>query len=467
MSKSTLRSKDLRNINYTQDAWISLALSLSGRFMKHASLDEKITFLKHVLQSPHDYLEVPHWSKLAEKILAENNDSPEIKVLSLRKEPLPFNVMGQNLVDEQTITQMQQVMQLPLDLKGALLPDAHVGYGFPIGSVLALKDRVVPYGVGVDIGCSMSLSIFDAGPEFFHKHDFGLKQSLIDHTHFGQGGWKNQKYDHPILEDPRFEDNILLKKRKGKAALQLGTSGSGNHFVEWGIIELTEQYRGIAPGKYLALLTHSGSRGLGADIANHFVDIAMQECRLPQKLERLAWLGTNTEAGMDYWMGMELAIDFAKACHESLHLKLKNLFGFSTLLHFTEAHNHAQKEQIEGGEWVVHRKGANQVRLAEPLIIPGSMKDRAYLVEGVPSETFLNSLAHGSGRRLSRQKATLSTTRSEMLKQLKKEQITLIDGSLDENPFAYKSIEQVMKAQSAFCSIKGIFYPKIIRMDKH
>jgi tRNA-splicing ligase RtcB len=435
--------------------------------MKHASKEEKIKYLEQIRKTPQNYLEVEHWNKLAEKIMEEFYAEPEIKVNTLRHEPLHFNVLGQNLVDEQTIIQMQQVMTLPLEMRGALLPDAHVGYGFPIGSVVAAKNKVIPYGVGVDIGCSMSLSVFDAGPEFLEKHDFSLKQSLIDHTHFGQGGWKTQKYEHAILDDSRFEESPLLKKRKGKAALQLGTSGSGNHFVEWGLIEFPEDYRGIPPGKYLALFSHSGSRGLGADIANHYLELAMQECRLPNKLERLAWLDTSGDEGMEYWTAMELAIDFAKACHESLHLKLKNLFGFNTLLHFTEAHNQAQKENLEGGEWVVHRKGANQVRRASPLIIPGSMKDRAYLVEGIPEDVFLNSLAHGSGRKLSRQKASLSTTRSEILKQLKKEQITLIEGSLDENPFAYKSIEEVMKAQSAFCHTKGIFLPKIIRMDKH
>jgi len=274
--------------------------------------------------------------------------------------------------------------------------------------------------------------------------------------------------EHAILDDDRFQATSLLRQLHGKAVRQLGSSGGGNHFVEFGSIELfADNDLGLPAGSYAAILSHSGSRGLGANVAQHYTRIAMNGCKLPAQAQKLAWLDLQSEAGQEYWLSMNLAGDYAKACHERIHINLMKELGVKPLVTIDNHHNFAWKEQLaDGREVIVHRKGATPAHKGTWGIIPGSMTAPAYLVRGKGAPLSLNSASHGAGRAMSRQKARSQMTGSALKKMLSTAGVKLIGGSVEENPNAYKDIEQVIAAQGELIDIHGKFYPKIVRMHK-
>jgi tRNA-splicing ligase RtcB len=276
------------------------------------------------------------------------------------------------------------------------------------------------------------------------------------------------KQEHVVLDHPMFNETEFLKRLHAKAVRQIGTSGGGNHFVEFGEIELKENNSlNIPSGKYFALLSHSGSRGLGANIAQHYTKIAIDTCKLPNEAKSLAWLDLNTEAGHEYWLSMNLAGDYAKACHDRIHINLSKALGLKPIATIENHHNFAWKETLQNGqEVIVHRKGATPAHKGEMGIIPGSMTTAAYLVSGKGINDALNSASHGAGRAMSRQKAKENMTNSTMKKMLSDAGVTLIGGSVEENPLAYKDIENVINAQKELVDIEGKFLPKIVRMNK-
>jgi tRNA-splicing ligase RtcB len=363
---------------------------------------------------------------------------------------------------------MELVMRLPVSLKGALMPDAHQGYGLPIGAVLATRNAIIPYGVGMDIGCRMALSILDLPASYVEHNAYELKKALRDETHFGNEGGLESKQDHEVLDHPDFKATDLLKRLHGKAVRQLGSSGSGNHFVEFGTLAMDENNTlKIPPGNYAALLSHSGSRSLGANIAQHYTNIAMNKCKLPKEAKHLAWLDLDSEEGNEYWLSMNLAGEYAKACHDRIHDNLCHALGISLLRKVENHHNFAWREKLsDGSEYVVHRKGATPAGEGVHGFIPGSMTAPGYLVRGLGNESSLNSAAHGAGRKMSRQKAKNSVTASSLSKLLQKENVTLIGGSPEEAPSAYKDIDLIMRSQTTLVNIEGKFHPRIVRMAK-
>src|SRR5690606_14320013 len=177
--------------------------------------------------------------------------------------------------------QIELASLLPVSVQGALMADAHMGFGLPIGGVLATDNVVIPYAVGMDIGCRMALSIIDESKGFIKRFAYQIKQALKNHTHFGMEGGLDIRQEHEVLDSSVFHEIPFLKPLSGKAVRQLGTSGKGNHFVEFGEMELlADKVLGLPGGKYMALLTHSGSRGLGAAIAQHYTKLAMDSCKL-------------------------------------------------------------------------------------------------------------------------------------------------------------------------------------------
>jgi tRNA-splicing ligase RtcB len=274
--------------------------------------------------------------------------------------------------------------------------------------------------------------------------------------------------EHEILERTEFQTDAFLKNLHGKAFRQLGSSGGGNHFVEFGELELFEENSFNVPaGQYVALLSHSGSRGLGTEIARRYSEIAREQCRLPREAGHFAWLDMDSDAGQLYWMSMNLAGDYAKACHERIHINLAKALGVKPLKTIGNHHNFAWNETLNNGcKAIVHRKGATPAHLGEPGIIPGSMTTPGYLVQGrgVPESLF--SVSHGAGRAMSRQKAKESFTQSSLKKMLTAAGVQLIDGSVEEAPLAYKNIDRVMDFQKELVDIQGKFMPRIVRMNK-
>src|SRR5690606_28133496 len=215
--------------------------------------------------------------------------------ISLNQQGILFNVFGQEHIEEGALHQMYQAAKLPVSVAGALMPDAHSGYGLPIGGVLATDNAVIPYGVGVDIGCRMCLSVYDIAPkDLTDKQSFFVRE-LGEATLFGAGSQFDRAADHEVMENEMFHELALLKNLHGRAWKQLGTSGSGNHFAEFGVIHVaeTDPLLGLAPGTYVGFLTHCGSRALGANIANHYTKVAISKRRLAQEAKNLAWLSLD------------------------------------------------------------------------------------------------------------------------------------------------------------------------------
>lgn len=459
-----LSGKDLIKIGFPKNNSINIALGQINRYRKREKKESILTEAKEVLLFPEKFTGHGTWGKVAEGLV----NPVQVRMHQLNNTRAPFSIFGENEIDEQAKYQLYDALKLPVSVAGALMPDAHSGYGLPIGGVLATDNAVIPYGVGVDIGCRMSLSIFDIPASFFKGKEHQLQAILKDNTKFGMYETHTIRADHEVFSRSEFQDIPLLKNLLSKAYKQLGTSGGGNHFVEFGIAKITNPFNEwkIGVGEYFAVLSHSGSRGLGANIAKHYTYLATKQCPLPKNVQHLAWLDLNTHDGQEYWVAMNLAGDYAKACHDDIHRRIAKAIGKRVVVTIENHHNFAWKEIVNGKEAIVHRKGATPANVGELGIIPGSMTAPGFIVQGKGNQESLNSASHGAGRLFSRKKCKESFTQSEIKKVLKANDVTLIGGNIDEAPMAYKDINKVMANQTELVDVLGTFTPKIVRMDR-
>jgi tRNA-splicing ligase RtcB (3'-phosphate/5'-hydroxy nucleic acid ligase) len=386
----------------------------------------------------------------------------------LRQELQPYKIYGANYIEQGALDQMQTAMQLPISVAGALMPDAHQGYGLPIGGVLATTaNTIIPFAVGVDIACRMCMSIFDLPISMIQKEDKLLKKVLTENTFFGIGQESGRKFDDTLFDRPEWTSLKIIKDLRDKAYRQLGTSGTGNHFVEWGVLEIMaeDNLMKLPIGSYLTLLSHSGSRGFGGNIADFYSKLAMEKTRLPKEAKHLAWLDMNSDEGQEYWLAMNLAGDYASANHHEIHNKIARALDQKPLLRIENHHNFAWKEQLaDGTEVIVHRKGATPAGKNDLGIIPASMTQPGYVIRGKGVAEGINSASHGAGRKMSRTKAKGSITKAEWNEAIKKAGVQLIGADLDEAPQAYKDITKVIAAQADLVHVLAKFSPKIVRM---
>jgi tRNA-splicing ligase RtcB (3'-phosphate/5'-hydroxy nucleic acid ligase) len=465
MKKFKLIAKEIRAIGYEDGPAVSVALHTITKLYKHDTKENAIEKLKEILAAPQDFIEHETLSKIARQLLEIEEDVPE--EIRMTKQGVDFAVFGPQQIEESAMHQMYQASKLPISVVGALMPDAHSGYGLPIGGVLATKGAVIPYGVGVDIGCSMYLSVFSMPVKLLKSKQQFFIDAINTCTKFGSGGTWDRAGDHEIMDHELFKQIDLLKNLHGKAWHQLGTSGGGNHFVEFGIVSI-ENYDTqlkLPAGDYIGLLTHSGSRGLGAAVANHFTNIAISTRRLPNDVKNLAWLNLTEDAGEQYWLSMNLAGEYAKACHTMIHKKIAKAIGEKPICSVANHHNFAWKEMVNDEELIVHRKGATPAGKGVLGIIPGSMSTAGYMVKGKGETASINSASHGAGRKMSRSRAHESITHKQLNDELHKKGVTLLGGGLDEATFAYKDIDTVMQHQKALVDVVGKFMPKIVKMD--
>jgi len=465
METKRINGNDLIALGYKENHAMGVALKINKKRLGYTR-EQMLQKFKAVLENPESFLTDAVFEPLATVLL--HIDRIQDTLIPLKENADEYVVYGLENIEQGAKDQMDIAMQLPVTVAGALMPDAHQGYGLPIGGVLATNNAIIPYGVGVDIGCRMALSIFDLPASYIdEKHDV-LKKIIVDNTKFGAGhGFlKHERLDHAVLTNSLFETHPFIRELKDKAWSQLGTSGGGNHFVEFGIMEFKEKdaVLNVEKGQYLALLTHSGSRGLGATIAGHYTKVAKEICKLPYKAQNLAYLDLNTEAGQEYWLAMNLAGDYASACHEMIHRKIKTALGAELLALVENHHNFAWKEQYNGEEVIVHRKGATPAAEGVMGIIPGSMATPGFLVRGKGVENAINSASHGAGRLMSRTKAVQTLAKSDLTTMLADNGVTLIGAGMDEAPMAYKDIHAVMDSQKDLLDIVATFSPKIVRM---
>ncbi len=387
-----------------------------------------------------------------------------------RAELAPWRQWGEGL-EAEAVKQMANACALPVAVAGALMPDAHVGYGLPIGGVLATDNAVIPYAVGVDIACRMRLTVYDRKANTIGGQRDRLANILESETRFGMGCEFKQRREHDVMDED-WSVSPVTERLQGKAWAQLGTSGSGNHFVEFGAFTVeAEQAKelGLEPGEYVALLSHSGSRGTGAQVCEYYSKRAMaRHEHLPKELKQLAWLSLEDADGQEYWAAMNLMGRYAAANHALIHKHIGRKLGADVILDIENHHNFAWKETQgvngEEREVIVHRKGATPAGAGVMGIIPGSMASPGYVVRGKGSPESLHSASHGAGRVMSRTKALQSFTWSAVKKQLAAAGVELLSAGLDEVPGVYKDIAQVMAAQTDLVEVLGRFDPKLVKM---
>ena len=454
-----MNSRQLAKLGVPEDcintAINSLQNALKGDVSARKTIKQTIAA---VVAAPEEYIAHEHFGPLAQEIIADRQ--------FVRAEPVSYETWGAEGIDLGAHEQMRQACGVPVATAGALMADAHIGYGLPIGGVLATENAVIPYAVGVDIACRMKFSVLDI-PVTNLENKFNLfKEALEGGTRFGVGVAYQKPQQHAVM-DADWSVSRITRERKDTAWKQLGTSGSGNHFVEFGVLTLdsADAELQLEAGTYVALLSHSGSRGAGAAVCSTYSGIA--QSRLPSKyadLGRLAWLDLDSEAGQEYWAAMNLMGDYAAANHDVIHRLVSNLLGAAIIAGVENHHNFAWKETHGGREVVVHRKGATPAGKGVLGVIPGSMADPAFVVRGKGNPVSLNSASHGAGRRMSRKKAKDMYNWRAVKHDLEKKGVRVLSAGADEVPGVYKDIREVMGHQSDLVETIARFDPRIVKM---
>lgn len=460
-----MKSRDVRKMGYPEGPILHLALSAAGEARVGGRPVSQVRgTLRAVLFAPEDFIDDPVFGKLAQAVVAAGLAKPKSVPHDYDwSRSLDYAVWGED-IDPAAHQQMRNACRLPISVSAALMPDAHVGYGLPIGGVLATDNAVIPYAVGVDIACRMMMTVFNLPPQLLGDQDDRFKRILEDNTRFGIGAQWKPRRQHPVM-DENWNVTPVTRQVKDLAHSQLGTSGSGNHFVEFGEFVADEPLQGVSPGRYIAVLSHSGSRGAGNKIASQYSKWAMSQRRdLPKELRHLAWLDLSGD-GAEYWAAMELMGKYASANHHLIHQQIVAAVGEDPILQVENHHNFAWREVHDGREVIVHRKGATPAGRGMLGIIPGSMATRAYLVEGKGDPRSLNSASHGAGRRMSRTEANKTFRWPQVKRFLADRGVTLISAGLDEAPWAYKDIDEVMSAQASLVRPLANFMPRLVKMS--
>ncbi len=324
----------------------------------------------------------------------------------------------------------------------ALMPDAHEGYGMPIGGVLAtVGGFIIPNAVGVDIGCGVVALRTEATAVSTEQ----LRQILDKAREVIPVGFKHHTRPQPWEGFSTAPPLPVIRREMDSARRQLGTLGGGNHFCS------------IEKGSdgHIWLLVHSGSRNIGLKVASYYNNLAKAANKVkkivPPEYD-LAPLNLQEESGEDYFTAMQFCLDFARANRELLSRRFSELFaavvsGGTVLERLEIHHNYAAKEEHFGKEVVVHRKGAICARAGERGVIPGSMGTPSYIVEGLGNEESFFSASHGAGRTMSRQEANRVITEEMANAAMQGIIYSPWKGDYAEAPMAYKDIEEVMDCQ--------------------
>jgi tRNA-splicing ligase RtcB len=451
----------MRNLGIPAGEPVQVALKAVGLARK-AALDMATIRdrIRGVVADPETFRDDATFGELAGELLAKKEAQSSYVP---RAESAPYRQWGENL-EPGSVRQLENACKLPVAVRGALMPDAHRGYGLPIGGVLATRNAVIPYAVGVDIACRMKMSVLDLPLDSLTGDPGKLAKAIETETRFGIGASFKNRREHAVMDED-WSITELTRQVKDKAWAQLGSSGSGNHFVEFGVFEIGANDLGLGIGQYLALLSHSGSRGAGATIAGHYSKLAMsQHPELPKELAHLSWLDLDSEEGQEYWNSMELMGRYAAANHACIHRHVPRHLGARVILDLENHHNFAWKEEHDGETVIVHRKGATPAGAGVLGIIPGSMATTTYIARGKGNPESLNSASHGAGRVMSRTQAKQTFAWSHVRKYLDEHGVTLLSAGIDEVPMVYKDIDKVMAAQSDLVEPVARFQPRIVKM---
>lgn len=354
------------------------------------------------------------------------------------------------VLEEGVMDQFNSAVQLDCVLQAALMPDAHVGYSLPIGAVVATDNMIFPSWVGYDIGCGMSAAHLDMKRNELHDHGHKIFDKIYDRIPVGFS-----HHDKPRIGSERFlemnhSSGLGLVWEDKRAGTHLGTLGGGNHFIEIGYDEWDDVW----------VIVHSGSRGLGHGIATHYMKLASGDGKA-----REGHFGFRVDSaeGEDYIADMNVCLEFAlanrSAIIDNVVLAIGDVIGYSaaTLDFINRNHNHAIYDH---GMWI-HRKGATHAEAGMDGVIPGNMRDGSFIVQGRGNPNSLWSSSHGAGRVLGRKQAKKLLNMEDFTREMQGIVAKVTSDTLDESPFAYKNIFDVMKAQEELVHIVHHITPLI------
>lgn len=350
-------------------------------------------------------------------------------------------IYGIDNIEQAALDQFYSALEQDYVVEAALMPDAHAGYALPIGAVVATKGVVIPSWVGYDIGCGMC-----AVMTTFSKSDIENNKDKIFNQIYRDvptGFSHNQK-----SEDWKYfgevsdfvKEELIAKEAPNK---QVGTLGGGNHFIEIGYDENNTVW----------VIIHSGSRNVGHKIATHYMKIASGDGKAR---EGHYGLSEDSVDGKNYIddlaFGLQFALDNRKMMLERIekainHIGVKGQIDFCSLIN--RNHNHAE---LKKGLWI-HRKGATHAEKGMLGVIPGNMRDGTFIVEGKGNLDSLCSSSHGAGRVLSRKAANEKLNMQDFKDTMQGIKAKVEKGTLDESPFAYKNIFEVMDMQKDLVTV--------------
>lgn len=361
-------------------------------------------------------------------------------------------------IDANTLQQAKNLANLPFAFKHiCLMPDAHSGYGMPIGGVMATEGVIVPNAVGVDIGCGMCAVKTDLKNEpHIRKKIKDIVDDIRKIIPVGFSHHDNAQDENLMPQNYNIDNLHIIKNQYASALKQIGTLGGGNHFIE-----IQKDSEDI-----IWIMIHSGSRNLGKKVAEHYNNIAknlnnLWYSSIDSKTD-LAFLPFKTEEARKYYNEMKYCVDFAFANRQLILKRVQEVFvDYFPEINFGEiiniAHNYAQWENHFGKDVVVHRKGATSAHKGEIGIIPGSQGTNSYIVEGLGNPESFASCSHGAGRKMGRNEAIRTLDLEE--EQRKLDRLGIVHAvrsksDLEEAPSAYKNIAHVMANQEDLVKIK-------------
>ncbi len=330
--------------------------------------------------------------------------------------------------------------------KVALMADHHKGYAVPIGGVVAYKDRVSPSGVGYDIGCGNKAVLLDIPGSEIRGNISKIMDDVFRTISFGMGRTNSEEVDHPLFESPAWRIEAV-RPLKQMARSQLGTVGSGNHYVDLFTDEQDRVWIGV----------HFGSRGLGHKTATWFLKAAGAKDGMDVEP---CVIGTDTDLGSQYLEAMQLAGDYAYAGRDWVCAKVAQLLGATILEEVHNHHNFAWRETHNGEDLWVVRKGATPAFPGQKGFVGGTMGETSVILEGVENDQAkysLYSTVHGAGRVMGRMEAAGKidrktgavlrpgkVTKDMMQSWLTRANVELRGAGLDESPDCYKRLSEVL-----------------------
>jgi tRNA-splicing ligase RtcB (3'-phosphate/5'-hydroxy nucleic acid ligase) len=369
-------------------------------------------------------------------------------VYEIETDGVPVKVWGAD-IDDGALAQAGNLARLPFAFRHvALMPDAHVGYGMPIGGVLAALGQVIPHAVGLDIGCGVrAWSTNIPLAEFAPGRDTVLNDIQRSVPTGFQWHKASQSGRTTLFDD--VPDIVPLRAEVDKAVKQVGTLGGGNHFIE----------AQVDPDGIVWMMVHSGSRNLGKQMAEHYDKLAKAENRAGSSTVPPEWglahLAIDSEAGAEYLEAMRFCLRFARENRrlmaESVRTAVERRFpGVTPTAEVDVHHNYAAAEEHFGEVVIVHRKGA--VRAEGVVLVPGSMGTASYVCRGLANPESFMSCSHGAGRIMGRKAAMRAFPREQVKRELEEAGVRLFKAKkhdlAEEAPAAYKDIEDVMRHQS-------------------